>query len=210
MINKFIQMLSDCETPDKLFNPWNQSCETEIAKDGFIARRERLFNHLNIENPDLILTGEAPGYAGARYTGIPFTSERLLIEGAIPRVDSLNGTRITTRNRPWSEPSATIIWGHLHRLGLAESTVLWNAVPFHPEGKTPLSNRTPTKSEKDAYMDILIAFLRLYPDTTIGALGNVASESLKRLNVKHTRIRHPANGGATASGEGIRRISLNI
>jgi hypothetical protein len=28
------------------------------------------------------------------------------------------------------------------------------------------------------------------------ALGNIASQSLNRLSVVHTKIRHPANGGA--------------
>ena len=55
------------------------------------------------------------------------------------------GARLSTRARPWSEPSATTVWGTLRELGVAEVTLLWNAFPWHPHKPGNLqSNRTPS------------------------------------------------------------------
>lgn len=69
-----------------LFNPWADHCPYETDDDGPNARLARLSRHLDC-NPAFILVGEAAGYQGCRYSGIAFTSERLLIEltpGAFP------------------------------------------------------------------------------------------------------------------------------
>ena len=36
--------------------------------------------------PGYLLIGEASGYQGCRISGIPFTSERLIMEGVVPRL----------------------------------------------------------------------------------------------------------------------------
>jgi hypothetical protein len=65
-----------------LFNPWRQVCEFDLDQGAFAGRLSRLALHLDC-NPQIILVGEAPSYQGCRYTGIAFTSERQLAEGAI-------------------------------------------------------------------------------------------------------------------------------
>ncbi|MBT5424657.1 MAG: uracil-DNA glycosylase [Bacteroidetes bacterium] len=153
--------------------------------------------HLTCPDPLCIIIGEAPGYMGARFTGVPFTSEKLLVDQSIPRVDHPKGERITTRHIPWKEPSATIVWEELHKLQVADRTILFNAVPWHPEGKDgPLSNRTPNAAEKKAGQECLSLFFELFQEIPVIALGNIASESLNRLSIEHTKIRRPANGGA--------------
>src|SRR5690606_6746390 len=108
--------------------------------------RERLAQHLSC-NPAWILVGEAPGYQGCRHTGVAFTSERLLLEGAIPRVSQAI-ERLTDRRLPFSEPSATIVWKALYALGIAERTIMWNALQLHPVGAAgDWSNRTPIDAE---------------------------------------------------------------
>jgi len=189
-----------------IFNPWSECSESERDPEGHLARRERLTKHLDCPNPKILLIGEAAGYQGCRFSGIPFTSERLLLEGQIPRMPALN-ERITSRPRPWSEPSATIVWKALHELKIAEHTVLFNAVPWHPEGKKgPLSNRTPNSAEKAAGQPHLIFFLTLFPQIPVAALGAIASASLGRMGITHTQLRHPAYGGATKFREGLSRL----
>ncbi|MBT3205077.1 MAG: uracil-DNA glycosylase [Gammaproteobacteria bacterium] len=105
--------------------------------------------------------------------------------------------QVTTRHIPWKESSATIVWEELHKHQVADRTILFNAVPWHPEGKDgPLSNRAPNADEKKAGQKCLSLFFELFQDIPVMALGNIADESLNRLSIKHTKIRHPANGGA--------------
>ncbi len=119
----------------------------------------------------------------------------------------MHGKRITTRKLPWSEPSATIVWKALYEHGLAENAVLFNAVPWHPEGvKIALSNRTPNATEKEQGVKYLLMFLQLFDGVPVAALGNTASDNLNMLDIEHTKLRHPANGGATLFRNGLKRF----
>ncbi len=202
-ITTFIQAISRPHLPG-VFNPWREECDTERPdRGGHRARQERLRRHFEAPNPRLIIIGEAPGYQGCRFSGIPFTSERLLFEGAIPRNEDMQGVRITTRQRPWSEPSATIVWRALYEHSVAASTILFNAFPWHPEGNAPLSNRTPTDLEKKLGLDYLDMLLKVYPGVDVAALGNIADELLRKLGTPHIKLRHPANGGARKFAAGL-------
>ncbi len=202
-LRAFIAAIAAARYPG-LFNPWRQICATECAVNGHLARQERLLRHLDCPRPRLLLIGEAPGYQGCRFSGVPFTSERLLLEGSIPRMPEMAGQRITLRDKPWSEPSATIVWKALYEHGLADDTVMFNAVPWHPEGAAgPLSNRTPTTTEKATGVPHLRRLLALYPGVTVAALGNTASGNLTELGVAHVKLRHPANGGARKFRDGL-------
>lgn len=203
-ISQFIQDLSKPRF-EHMFNPWSQGSDSELNPQGFSVRRERLRVHLSTPCVKLVLIGEAAGYQGCRFTGMAFTSERLILEGKIPRIGSELSGRISARHRPWSEPSATIVWLTLDELNVSDSTVLFNAVPWHPEGsKGPLSNRRPTAAEKEAGAPFLKRFLRFFPGVPVAALGNIASETLLVLGVAHHKVRHPAYGGAVKFREGLR------
>ena len=90
--------------------------------------RRRLAGYLGArEHARFLLVGEAPGYRGARVSGVPFTSERQLT-GAGP-----------------AEATATIVRATLAELELEEDTLCWNAVPTHPGTET--ANRRPTRAE---------------------------------------------------------------
>jgi hypothetical protein len=189
----------------KMFNPWAESCRMELDKQYFLQRRLNLRAHLSCENPLCIMIGEAAGYRGARFTGVPFTSESLLVDQSIPRVEHPGGQRITTRQLPWKEPSATIVWEELNKHQVADRIVMFNAVPWHPEGKAgQLSNRAPKQDEKNAGLECLSLFFEQFPNLPVLALGNTASENLKRLAITHTKIRHPANGGAALFRSGAK------
>ena len=104
---------------------------------------------------------------------------------------------VTTIHIPLKEPSATIVWEELNKHQVADRIIMFNAVPWHPEGKDgPLSNRAPNAAEKKAGQECQSLFFDLFQDIPVMALGNIASENLNRLSIEHTKIRHPANGGA--------------
>jgi uracil-DNA glycosylase len=190
-----------------LFNPYRDRCPCETEPDAPAARRARLAAHLALQ-PDFLLIGEAVGYQGGRYSGIAFTSERLLLAGAIPRLSPPPG-RLTTRGNPFSEPSATIVWGTLQRLGMAERTALWNAVQLHPHHPDePWSNRTPSDDELALGRPALEILRRAYPRAQFVAVGNKAAQALAAMGLNVPAVRHPANGGANKFAEGIHNLAL--
>ncbi|MGN6797650.1 MAG: uracil-DNA glycosylase [Gaiellaceae bacterium] len=138
---------------------------------GAAERRDRLATYLESRSAaTILLVGEAPGYRGARISGIPFTSERVLT-GCGP-----------------AEATATIVHRVLTELGVEDDVLLWNVVPTHPG--TATSNRAPTRREVEqgrVFADELSAGRRVF------AVGRVAHSALGG-----TYVRHPSRGGATA------------
>ena len=123
-----------------------------------------------------LLVGEAPGYRGARVSGIPFTSERQLT-GAGP-----------------AEATATIVRSALAELELEEETLCWNVVPTHPG--TATSNRRPTRAE---IADGARFLERLARGRRLVAVGRLAASATGA-----PYVRHPSHGGATAFRETLR------
>lgn len=183
-------------TPAGVFNPWtDRDPLTDLGTDAPRARLQRLESHLAAD-ARYVLVGEAAGYQGCKVSGIAFTSERLILAGDIPRVDAPPG-RLTSRARPWSEPSATTVWKTLHGLHIAAHTVLWNAYPWHPHKPGELhSNRTPTRGERQAGVPVLHALLEIFAGAQVFAVGRNAEASLAELGIGCTALRHPSMGGA--------------
>lgn len=185
-----------------LFNPWKDHCPDDLPGNGPDAKYERLVQHLDCQ-PDFIQVGEAIGYAGCRHSGIAFTSERLLIEGAIPRVTQPQG-RLTSRDLPFSEPSATIVWKSLYRIDIAERTILWNALQMHPhKPDKPNTNRTPSPAEIALGEPALRMLMEAFPQAKIVAIGKKSAGLLQDMGViPFATVRHPANGGASKFAAG--------
>ncbi len=195
------------------FNPWGQACpdmdlDPAGAPDARLARLRAHFERTGIQ---VVLVGEAPGYQGCRYSGMAFTSERLLLEGVIPGVPRLSG-RITRRERPWSEPSATILWDSFRSLGIHNQVALWNAFPIHPhKPDEPLSNRTPTRSELEIGGTFVVRLLKevLPKGAMLVAVGEKAASTLRSFGLEVSSdhcLRHPANGGATKFRDGLAKL----
>jgi uracil-DNA glycosylase len=193
-----------------VFNPWTERDElNDSTLNSPAARLQRLQSHLTVKVARILL-GEAAGYQGCHVSGIPFTSERMIITGMVPRV-SCGGQRLSVRTRPWSEPSATTVWKTLHELQIATDTILWNAYPWHPHlaGK-PHSNRTPTRTERDAGMPVLDALLAAFPRAAVFAVGRHAETAAQQVGREAIPLRHPSMGGATLFREGLRAAVRNL
>ena len=209
--NKLAELLTESLPPGSpgLFNPWRDTCDEDLPHNGPDAKLARLAAHLNCV-PRFILCGEAAGYQGCRYSGIAFTSERLLREGKIPRIPKLNH-RLTSRDNPYSEPSATIVWEVLYELGIEKRTILWNALPLHPyERGKEQSNRTPKSDEFRFGEEALRMLIVEFPKAKIIAVGKKAEKALKKMGIpgeEYEHVRHPANGGAPAFREKLRRMA---
>jgi uracil-DNA glycosylase len=156
---------------------------TNFYRDGRGAcvRRERLARYLaaRAEAP-ILLAGEAPGYRGARVSGIPFTSERQLT-GAGP-----------------AEATATIVHRVLVDLGLGEQVLLWNAVPTHPG--TATSNRPPSRAE--------VAAGRVFAEELAHGRRVIAVGRVAHAALGGEYVRHPSHGGAILFAAALRDLLL--
>jgi uracil-DNA glycosylase len=184
------------ERLEGVFNPWGQANGLDREGEGPRRRVERLRAHFEAPEVELVLVAEAPGYQGAKWSGIAMTSERLLFEGVIPRLESQSQRRISERERPFSEPTATVVWDTLYKLGIAEKTLLWNAFPWHPCKESGLTNRPPRKDELDLGLPFLEDLASMFQGARIVAVGNHAAQSLSRLGLEVEKVRHPSMGGA--------------
>ena len=148
-------------------------------RDGDCAdlRRERLEAYLQRhEDAELLLVGEAPGFRGARISGIPFTSERQLT-GCGP-----------------AEATATIVRRTLAELGI--HALCWNVVPTHPG--TATTNRRPTAAEVSEGRPFVHELAR---GRRILAVGRLAAGVTGA-----PYLRHPSHGGAAAFRHGLLRF----
>jgi hypothetical protein len=220
-VEKFIRSLKQSPS-GAVFNPWWQvDKQNDVSRNAPETRRKQLAAYLRkrLGKVKLVVIGEALGYRGGHFSGIPMTSERILLgkkkdNGIEPEqvFSSIKARRTSKREQcpdGFSEPTATIVWNTLLGLGLKpDQFVLWNAFPWHSfdPSRGMLSNRMPNKSERSAGLAVLKAFLNLFPRDEVVALGNVAASQLKELNVETLRVRHPASGGAKLFRQQIEKI----
>ena len=225
LLDSFLHLLKKSPA-GAVFNPWWQVDEqNDAARIAPAIRRNQLRAYLQkgLGKVKLTIIGEALGYRGGHFTGIPMTSERILLgkkkDSGIHPEQVFSGIQPRQTSKPekyqdgFSEPTATIVWGTLLKLGLKpEQFVLWNAFPWHSfdPHRGLLSNRMPNKAEQQAGRPVLMAFLKLFPCKEMVALGKIAAAQLEQLGVNAHCIRHPASGGAKLFREQIAKIAKGL
>src|SRR5436305_12069246 len=129
-VEKFMLLLKKSPS-GAVFNPWWEvDNENDIGRNAPAIRRNQLRAYLQerLRTATLAVIGEAVGYRGGHFSGIPMTSERLLL-GRNKKV-CLKPNAFFSDIKPhrtsnpkkcadgFSEPTATIVWGTFLRLGL--------------------------------------------------------------------------------------------
>lgn len=198
----FLEELATTRVTSNVFNQYSYE-----YKENSIRRKNLLIylRQMDKLKPKIILIGEAPGYKGCRLTGVPFTSEYILM-GKMKGVDLFgedNGYRLVGENfRLTKEATATMIWQALLRHKII--VLGWNAFPFHPHKKGDgRSNRTPLKAELLIGEKFIYKMIQIFKIEKLVAMGNKAGESLSQLGIKHQQVRHPAQGGKKDFNKGI-------
>ncbi|MBP6016759.1 MAG: uracil-DNA glycosylase [Candidatus Promineofilum sp.] len=179
-----------------VFNPYaGQDQPSKIRCHNLMLYLQRMRER----RPRLLLLGEALGYRGGRVTGVPFTSQSIMLGDDLPhglfgRAAGFLGVDEST----WRcEATATIIWQTLGELNVLP--LLWNAFPYHPHQlERPATNRTPTTREMDLGRDSLTYLLDAFAIEQVIAVGNRPAAALARWGLPALRVRHPAHGGKTA------------
>ena len=214
-VDNFVRLLK-ASPSGPVFNPWWQiDEENDIGPHSPAIRRKHLAVYFRerLGKARLAIIGEALGYRGGHFSGIPMTSERMLLRkqqnigaGIKPRRTS----KSSVCPDGFSEPTATIVWGALLKIGvLPDEFVLWNAFPWHSFDRRRglLSNRMPNKSEQLSGRPVLKDFLELFPCEQIVALGKIAAAQLEQLGLNAQCVRHPASGGAKLFRQQIAKIA---
>jgi hypothetical protein len=207
--DQLFHLLTDYLGGSLAFNQYRAVHPELDRPDGAEIRLQNLRCYLESFDQDsgvrYVLVGEAAGYAGCRFSGIPFTGEVQL--GGPDRLSWTVGKKLarsSAADSPWTERSAKIVW---ETLGERRDCVLWNAFPWHPFGPSgPLTNRPPGRDLHHG-LRVLECLLALYPDAQPYAIGRVAQRTLVELGVEAPYIRHPSRGGKTKFVAGVAALT---
>src|SRR5213596_271668 len=130
-VEEFIRLLKK-SPPGAVYNPWWQvDKKNDIVRNAPAIRRNQLRAYLRkrLRTAHIAVIGEALGYRGGHFSGIPMTSERILLgkkkDGGIEpeQVFSSIPPRRTSKREKcrdgFSEPTATLVWSTLLKLGVS-------------------------------------------------------------------------------------------
>lgn len=194
-ISKFIGSLYDRPNTKTVFNPYKDI--------GPSSNLENYFNLMKLEKGrKILLVGEAPGYAGCKITGIPFTSGQSIFDVEHPLLIKLRN--VISLDNIEKEPTSTIVWKYLQTK--KTTPLFWNSFPFHPHPNNLLrENRKPTSQEILEGVSYLKALFKIFRPELILGLGRAgescSKQAFKEKDIKY--IRHPSNGGKSKFIEGM-------
>ena len=192
------------DSNSELFNHYKDIDENYDKKDANKLRIKNLKTYIESFNqkPKFLFIGEAPGFRGCRFSGIPFTSEKQLVDKNF----HLNGLQ-TSKNKPFSESTATIFWSIMEQHH--NKFFIWNAIPFHPHKKNDIcKNRPPRKKELQQFENFLKELISLIKPEyeKIISIGKKAEKILNELKIDKKYIRHPSHGGKSSFEEEILKL----
>lgn len=205
-------MLTSFRSTDTVFNQYRDCNEDLDLPDATSIRRANLRAYMEkaCKRATILVVGEAAGPWGCRFSGVPFTGERQLLDPSFPfRGDRSSRTdpRLPTNGDgpPFISDSAKTFWQVM--LPYHRRFVAWDALPLHPHKRNDvLSIGKPTKPEVCQFGEAL-RLIRAYvePRRIIG-LGRKAEQALKRLGEACVYVRHPSHGGQTKFTAGMQRL----
>ncbi|GER07168.1 uracil-DNA glycosylase [Iodidimonas muriae] len=201
----FLEHLSSLRF-NNAFNPYADTCPDCDEGDAPATRRRNLELVLEAalsKGVDSIWIARDLGYRGGRRTGLALTDEVHLsfhaaLFGTPPLLRATKGPALAER-------TATVVWRMLRVI--ERPIFLWNVFPLHPhEPGDPMSNRSHTRSEREACQPLLAWLLEKLKPNNIVAIGRDAHGALQSMGVKATAVRHPSYGGQAEFISGLTTI----
>jgi len=189
-----------------LFNPYAPQGDPRA-----MIRRGNLLRYLvdmEKHHPRILLLFEAPGYRGCALSGIPVTSERIMLRG-IAKWGLFGAGYRATSDHPQgvAEMTATILWNALIE-HIEHPPLIWNTVPLHPHRPGQLqSNRPPKRHEEQLGLPFIEMVMELFDFEIVGAVGRVAQRALSRMGYETIPLRHPSQGGKAEFIRGLLEIA---
>jgi len=170
---------------------FNQYRDIDPRVDSANAATLRLYNlreylYVVLPTAKILVLGEAPGPWGTRFSGIPFTCERQLVEGNLPipgkQTSSSNPDINLRKTPPYESNSAMIFWGTLSPY--FRQLLVWDVYPFHPHKiGDAFSIRTPSWKEVLEYADIVKMLTDVVKPRRVLAIGRTAHMLSERIGI---------------------------
>lgn len=197
-IDAFLKDLKRQRHTEAVFNPYR----TPRLVDNLRVYLNRL---KETQTNPILLVGEAPGFKGCKYTGIPFSSGQLFQSGSHPFIQSI---RDDLDIRVWeSENTATMVWDYLSDKPTVP--LFWNAFPYHPHRPGErLTNRAPNRREVVQGGEFLKALHDIFEPAEVAGVGRKGWQCAEAVfpNQSIQYIRHPSFGGKADFVQGMDRL----
>lgn len=212
---QFLSELREALNPH--LNPDNVEALYDYSDEGE-RRWQNLSSYLGymeVEQPDLLMVGEAPGYRGSSVSGVPFLSEYTIRkrQNAALRLPFYQYAPAPSESS-WGgyEATSTFMWDTIDAVNPPKLPFLWAIFPNHPyESGNSYTNRRPNAQEITDYISIIRKIAGYYAIGTIVAIGNVAYDTLvKTTSSPIVKLRHPARGGAQRFRQGFLELTDKI
>jgi uracil-DNA glycosylase len=190
---RIFELPSESSNRGGLFNLYQCPDPRVDLPDAGQIRRNNLWQFLYSLStpPEILLVGEAPGWRGCRFSGVPFTDEAQLISGRQP----FQGHRSGNFKEALQETTAGIFWRTL--TPYFPHFIVWNALPLHPHlPNDPCSNRSPQRAELHRFLPLLGELTEILAPCAVVAIGRSAQNALAELGIACFPVRHPAHGGS--------------
>jgi len=196
---------------NKIFNQYRDHNNQVDVPDAATIRTENLRRYVAeaTETASILVVGEAAGPWGCRFSGVPFTGEKQLLDPTFPLCGERSSKtilgRLTKIAPPFISRSAEMFWGVM--LPYYGRFMVWDAFPLHShEPHDVLTVRNPTKNEVSQFGEALRLIKAYMKPTDIVAVGKKAYEELNDLGESSIYVRHPSRGGKTEFTAGIEGI----
>ena len=228
-IDEFVESLRQFNAPS-LFNPWeDQDPYATFPNEAAERRRSYLKWYLQKrEAADYLFVGEALSWNGGRFSGIPMTSERMLLDkhktvcwhfvvgDSWPRPERTSACCAcgseSARRKGLTEPTATTVWEAALEQDIQPfEFALWNVVPWHPHDVDSAQENRGGRNLKceelrEGGRHLKTVLDGLFPDATVVAVGWTAWAAVLPLRPSAFCLIHPAHGRSNQFRQGLRAI----
>jgi hypothetical protein len=216
--NKFWQTLEMILTAEPstntIFNQYRDRNDQVDVSDAATIRTENLRRYVAeaTESASILVVGEAAGPWGCRFSGIPFTGEKQLLDPSFPLRGNRSSRTISTCSTkiapPFISRSAEIFWSVM--LPYYGHFMVWDAFPLHShEPHDFLTVRSPTKNEVSQFGEALRLIKTYMKPINIVAVGKKAFEELCVIGEAAVYVRHPSRGGKAEFTAGMQGLFNN-
>lgn len=197
-----------------VFNQYRNYNDEVDVSEGASIRTANLRSYLakTIESASIFVVGEAAGPWGCRFSGVPFTGEKHLLDPSFPFRGARSSRTVLGRSAkvdpPFTSRSAEAFWEVM--LPYYPHFVVWDAFPLHSHKlEDVLTVRNPTKKEVSQFREALHLIKEYMEPTYIIAVGKKAFEELKAFGEAPQCVRHPSRGGKVKFTADMRRLFEN-